>query len=59
MLLTPEQSGDEMADYGRRHPTAARVLSKRLLGYEVDGTAEDYYALGHDAVPFVALKVRG
>jgi hypothetical protein len=29
------------------------------MGYEVDGTAEDYYALGHDAVPFVALKARG
>jgi deazaflavin-dependent oxidoreductase (nitroreductase family) len=59
VLLTPEQSGDEMADYGRRYPTAAKVLSKRLMGYEVDGTDKDYYALGHDAVPFVALKARG
>jgi deazaflavin-dependent oxidoreductase (nitroreductase family) len=56
--LTPEQSGEAMVDYARRYPTAAKVLSKRLLGYEVDGTDEDYYALGHDAVPFMALKPR-
>lgn len=56
--LTPEQSGEAMVDYAHRYPTAAKVLSKRLLGYEVDGTDEDYYALGHDAVPFVALKPR-
>lgn len=56
--LTPEQSGEVMADYARRYPTAARVLSERLLGYEVDGTAENYYALGHDVVPFVALQPR-
>ena len=57
--LTPEQSGEAMVDYAHRYPTAAKVLSKRLLGYEVNGTDADYYALGHDAVPFMALKVRG
>ncbi|MCB9422475.1 MAG: nitroreductase family deazaflavin-dependent oxidoreductase [Ardenticatenaceae bacterium] len=56
--LTPEQSGEAMVDYAHRYPMAAKVLSKRLLGYEVDGTDEDYYALGHDAVPFMALKPR-
>ena len=57
--LNPEQSGQAMVDYAHRYPTAAKVLSKRLLGYEVDGSDEDYYALGHDAVPFVALQPRG
>jgi deazaflavin-dependent oxidoreductase (nitroreductase family) len=56
--LPPEQSGEAMVDYAHHYPVAARVLSKRLLGYEVDGTDEDYYALGRDAVPFVALKPR-
>lgn len=56
--LSPEQSGEAMRDYARHYPTAAKVLSKRLLGYEVDGSDEDYYALGHDAVPFIALKPR-
>ena len=56
--LNPEQSGQAMVDYAHRYPTAAKVLSKRLLGYEVDGSDEDYYALGHDAVPFVALQPR-
>jgi deazaflavin-dependent oxidoreductase (nitroreductase family) len=57
--LTPEQSGEAMVEYAHNYPTAAKVLSKRLLGYEVDGTDEDYYALGRDAVPFVALRPRG
>lgn len=56
--LTPEQSGEAMLDYAHSYPMAAKVLPKRLLGYEVDGTDEDYYALGRDAVPFVALKPR-
>ena len=54
--LTPEQSGDAMVEYAQHYPVVARTLSKRLLGYEVDGTDADYYALGRDAVPFVALR---
>jgi deazaflavin-dependent oxidoreductase (nitroreductase family) len=56
--LTPEQSGEAMVDYAHRYSSAAKVLSNRLLGFEVDGTDEGYYALGHDAVPFMALKPR-
>jgi deazaflavin-dependent oxidoreductase (nitroreductase family) len=56
--LTPKQSGEAMRDYARRYPTAAKVLSKRLLGYEVDGSDEDFYALGYGGVPFIALKPR-
>lgn len=54
--LTPEQSGDAMVTYARRYPMAARTLMKRLLGYEVDGTDEDYRSLGRDTVHFIALK---
>jgi hypothetical protein len=27
-----------------------------LIGYKTDGTDEDYYAVGHNDVPFVAFK---
>lgn len=56
--LTPDQSGQAMVEYARRYPTAARTLMKRLLGYELDGTEDDYRALGQDVVPFIALKPR-
>ena len=56
--LTPEQSGNAMVEYARRYPVAARTLTKRLIGYETDGTDDDYRALGHDVVPFIALQPR-
>jgi deazaflavin-dependent oxidoreductase (nitroreductase family) len=56
--LSPEQSGEAMVAYARRYPQAALTLSKRLLGYEVDGTENDYRTLGRDVVPFIALKPR-
>lgn len=53
-LLTPEASGRAMAAYATRHPRiAARLM--RLCGLEVDGTAEDFYLVGRDHVPFVKL----
>lgn len=54
--LTPEQSGEAMADYARRHPTAAKNLGK-LIGYDISTEAE-YRAVGHDSIPFIALKPR-
>ncbi len=54
--LSPEDSGRSMADYARRHPSAAKALA-RLFGWEVKGAPTDYFALGRDAVPFVALHV--
>ena len=54
--LTPEASGEAMADYARRHPAAARNLS-RLLGYNVQqGSQEEYHRVGREVVQFVALR---
>ncbi|MEZ4592715.1 MAG: nitroreductase family deazaflavin-dependent oxidoreductase [Chloroflexota bacterium] len=54
--LTPEQSGQAMADYARRYPTAAKNLSK-ILGFNVS-TEEEYRTIGRDSIPFIALKPR-
>jgi deazaflavin-dependent oxidoreductase (nitroreductase family) len=54
--LSAEQSGEAMVDYARRHPTAARNLS-RLRGYNMQqGTEEDYRRVGRELVQFVALR---
>ncbi len=55
--LPPEESGRAMANYAQRNPKAAKSLM-RIIGYEVDGTDEDYFILGRDAIPFVAFKPR-
>jgi deazaflavin-dependent oxidoreductase (nitroreductase family) len=51
--LSREAAGDEMVDYARRHAGAARNLA-RFMGFEVDGSEEDYRALGEE-IPFVHL----
>ncbi len=56
-LLGSEESGQAMVDYARRHPSAARKIA-RACGYQVDGTDEDYFVLGRDIIPFVALRPR-
>ena len=53
--LGPEASGQAMVDYAQRNPRAAQGLM-RICGYRVDGTAEDYFILGRDFIPFVELK---
>jgi deazaflavin-dependent oxidoreductase (nitroreductase family) len=54
--LAPEASAEAMVDYARRHPAAARNLS-RLLGYDVaQGNEEEYRRVGRDVVQFVALR---
>ncbi len=53
-LLTAEESADAMVRYARRHPAAATRLM-RLCGYQVDGSDADFYTMGHDHIPFVAL----
>jgi deazaflavin-dependent oxidoreductase (nitroreductase family) len=52
--LAPVESGQAMIDYAHRNPRAAKELM-RLCGYKVDGSDEDYYFMGHDIIPFVAL----
>lgn len=54
--LSPEESGDEMADYARRNQRAARSLAG-FMGFETDGTEAGYRALGQQ-LPFVALEKR-
>jgi deazaflavin-dependent oxidoreductase (nitroreductase family) len=55
--LDPEQSGRAMVRYARRYPKAARRIA-RFCGYKVDGSEEDYFLLGRDVIPFVALRPR-
>ncbi|MGG7569288.1 hypothetical protein [Streptomyces sirii] len=43
-----------MATYASRYPRLARKLM-RVCGLEVDGTAEDFYLVGRDHIPFVRL----
>jgi hypothetical protein len=51
-------AADELRDYAQRHPRAFRTITKRLLGQELDGSAESCRRLATD-VPMVALRRRG
>ena len=53
-FLDAAVGGDEMVDYARRNPTAARNLAK-FMGFAVDGSEADYRAAG-EQLPFVALR---
>ncbi len=53
--LSPAEGGEEMVSYAQRHPTAASNV--HLLGYSVDGSEEDYRALG-ELLRYVALRPR-
>lgn len=53
-FLEPEEGGDIMAAYARRHPRAARRLCS-LMGFPVDGSEADYRGVGK-ATPFVRLE---
>lgn len=44
-VISEDAAGWEMLAYARKHPMAARELSK-LMGYKVDGSEEDYRAFG-------------
>ncbi|MDF4253656.1 nitroreductase family deazaflavin-dependent oxidoreductase [Streptomyces sp. WMMB303] len=54
--LDTEEGGDFMARYAPRHPRTARKLV-RFMGFSVDGTQEDYRAVGRK-LPFVRLSPR-
>jgi len=53
--LTPDESGQAMVKYAHRYPKAAKELM-RLCGYKVTGSDEDYYIMGRDIIPFIALE---
>lgn len=55
--LSPEESGQALLEYARHHPTAAKNLMS-ICGYKVDGSDEDYFVMGRDIVPFIALRPR-
>ncbi|GAB2495301.1 nitroreductase family deazaflavin-dependent oxidoreductase [Nocardiopsis aegyptia] len=54
--LDTDTGGDVMARYAPRHPRAAHRLV-RFMGFSVDGTVEDYRAVGRH-LPFVRLSPR-
>jgi deazaflavin-dependent oxidoreductase (nitroreductase family) len=53
--LSPEEGAQTFVDFCRRHPTEAKFT--QWMGFEVDGTIEDYYDMGTQML-FVALKPR-
>ncbi|MFD8705429.1 nitroreductase family deazaflavin-dependent oxidoreductase [Kitasatospora sp. NPDC059648] len=53
--LTPNESGLAMAHYAEQHPGAARLLT-HFCGLSIDGTQRDYFLVGRDHIPFVALR---
>ncbi len=57
-FLSPEESGEEMLRYARKHRRAALELA-RLIGLEIDDPDDDeeWRTMGRDFVPFVALQV--
>lgn len=52
--LTSEESGQAMARYASQHPRAALQLL-RICGLAGEATEEDFYQVGRDFIPFVAL----
>jgi hypothetical protein len=53
--LTPKQSGEAMVDYARRYPKAVRLIC-RQVGYQVNGSEDDYRMIGREVIPFVGLR---
>ncbi|MBI3957407.1 MAG: nitroreductase family deazaflavin-dependent oxidoreductase [Chloroflexi bacterium] len=55
--LSPAESGAAMVRYAHRHPSAARALPQ-LLGYQLDGSDEDFRRVAEQHIPFVAFRVQ-
>jgi deazaflavin-dependent oxidoreductase (nitroreductase family) len=56
--LPPDAAADELHGYAQRYPGTFRAITKRLLGQELDGSAESCRRLATD-VPVIALRPRG
>ena len=52
--LTPQEGEQVLLDCAQRHPTAMMNLA-RLMGYQLDGSEDDYRELGRLLLMF-ALK---
>ena len=55
VILDSDASGQAMVNYARRYPRAAKELM-RICGYKLDESEDDYFILGREYVPFIALK---
>jgi deazaflavin-dependent oxidoreductase (nitroreductase family) len=55
--LTADQGAEIFARYAARHRTAAIYLLPRLMGFSVDGSDADFWAVGQ-RMPFVRLATR-
>ncbi|MCA9851392.1 MAG: nitroreductase family deazaflavin-dependent oxidoreductase [Dehalococcoidia bacterium] len=55
-FLSADEGADVMERYAREHTKAAPELAK-FMGFQVDGSAEDYRAVGRE-VPFVRFTRR-
>jgi deazaflavin-dependent oxidoreductase (nitroreductase family) len=56
--LPLDVAADELRSYAQRYPRTFRTITKRLLGQELDGSAESCRQLASTA-PVVALRRRG
>lgn len=54
--LSPDEAAAAMVSYAQAHPRTAPRLA-RFMGFAVDGTDEDYRALGRE-VPMIGLEPR-
>jgi deazaflavin-dependent oxidoreductase (nitroreductase family) len=55
--LPLDKATNELHSYAQRHPRTFHAITKRLLGHELDGSAESCRRLAAD-VPLVALRPR-
>lgn len=55
--LSPEQCGEAMVTYARRHPMAARNLL-RLVGYAFEPSEGEYRRIGYESLRFVTFEPR-
>ena len=53
--LDPQASGEVLLDFAQRYPNEAKMAG--LLGFEVDGSEEDYREMG-TMLPIIALRPR-
>lgn len=53
--LTPEEAGEVMVDFAKRYPNEAKFAG--ALGYEVDGSEEDYRRMG-EMMTLMAFRPR-
>jgi deazaflavin-dependent oxidoreductase (nitroreductase family) len=56
--LPLDVAADELRSYAQRHPRAFHMITKLLIGQELDGSTESWRQLA-TTVPMVALRRRG